>query len=116
MSLGWLRSIMGPRLPLPSDIHVCPACAGDWVNPTSWKEAGAGWLVSLRCGACGHESERVVTKAQAQRFNHSLDRGFETISKAADKLERELMKGWVETFTGALERDLIGVADFAARR
>jgi hypothetical protein len=116
MSLAWLRSLMGPRLPLPRDVLVCRECGGDWVNPTAWDEAPAGWLVSLRCGACGDERTQVLTKAEAKRFNQSLDLGFAEISKAADALAGERMRSWVETFASALERDLIGVDDFAARR
>jgi hypothetical protein len=110
MSLAWLRSLV------PGGILFCRECGGDWVNPTSWDEDGPGWLVGLRCGACGHERAQVLTKSEAKRFNTSLDRGFAEISKAADKLERERMRSWVETFARALQRDLIGVDDFAARR
>lgn len=38
------------------------------------------------------------------------------IANAADRLERERMEDWVEAFSGALERDLIDVADFARER
>lgn len=94
-------------------LHICAACGGDYANPAAWEEAGpAAWVVSLRCGACGHERDAHVDEAAARRFNRALDRGFNAIERAAERLERELMCGWIETFRLALERDLIDAADF----
>jgi hypothetical protein len=109
-----LKNLLGPRLPLPSDIHVCACCARDFVNPVSWDAAGdERWVVALRCGGCGHERTREISRTEARRLDGSLDRGYDAIARAADRLERELMAAWVESFAGALERDLIDVADFA---
>jgi hypothetical protein len=109
-----LASLRGPRLP--GDLHVCPSCASDCVNPLEWDESGtARWTVSLRCGACGYMHDREVSSGDVRRFERALDRGFNAISTAADRLKRELMAGWVDAFAGALQRDLIDVADFARR-
>ena len=109
-----MRSIVSLRERIFSPaLHICAACGGDFANPAAWEEAGAAaWIVSLRCGACGHERDAHVDKAAARRFNRALDRGFDAIERAAERLERELMVGWIETFRVALERDLIDAADF----
>jgi hypothetical protein len=101
------RRMFGPAL------HICAACGGDFANPAAWEETGpANWVVSLRCGACGHERAVPVDGVAVRRFNRALDRGYKAIERAADRLERELMTAWVETFGAALARDLIDAADF----
>ena len=95
-------------------LHICAACGGDFANPAAWEEADPlTWVVSLRCGACGHERDVTVTKGAARRLNRALDRGYDAIERAAERLERERMAGWVEAFGAALQRDLIDAADFA---
>jgi hypothetical protein len=108
-----LRSLLGPRQPLPCDIHVCVVCHRDCVNPVSWDEAGEDrWRVLLRCGSCGHEHMRVLSHDDAAHLLTALDRGYIEIETAAERLERELMTDWVETFAAALGRDLIDADDF----
>ena len=116
MSARWTRALKS-LLPSSGDLHVCPACAGDFVNPLGWEESGtARWTVTLRCGACGHIGAHEVSPGQAKRFDHALDRGYDAISLAADRLAHERMASWVDTFAAALQRDLIDVADFAGRQ
>ena len=108
-----LRTLLGPRLPLAGDVHICSACLGDCVNPVAWDEAGEQrWLVTLRCGGCGHEHVRALSHDDAARLLNALDRGYLAIETAADHLGRELMAAWVDTFTAALRRDLIDAYDF----
>lgn len=95
-------------------LHICAACGGDYANPAAWEQPDPlTWVVSLRCGACGHERDVTVGKGTARRFNRALDRGYNAIERAAERLERERMAGWVEAFGAALQRDLIDAADFA---
>ena len=109
------RNLLGPRLPVPGDLHVCVLCRGDCVNPTAWDEVGEDrWRVVLRCGACGHEHRRELSHGDAAGLLNALDRGYVSIEAAADRLERELMAAWAETFTAALSRDLIDAGDFRA--
>ena len=108
-----LKTLLGPRLPVPSDVHVCVVCRSDCVNPVAWDEAGTDrWRVVLRCGACGNEHTRELSYDEASRLVNALDRGYIEIETAAERLERELMQDWVKTFTAALERDLIDAGDF----
>jgi hypothetical protein len=109
------RNLLGPRQPVAGDVHVCVVCRGDCVNPVAWDEAGDDrWWVVLRCGACGQEHARGLSHDDAARLLNALDRGYLAIATAADRLERELMEIWAETFTAALRRDLIDAGDFRA--
>ncbi len=81
--------------PLRFDDHVCPACWQHRVRAERWQlAAGDRRIVSLRCAACGHSDRRVVTQAQARRF------------------ERKEMTAWADAFIAALRSDLIDVGDF----
>ena len=55
----------------------------------------------------------VITEAEARQLERDLEPGLRQIAAAAEKLDRELMAWDVEIFLDALERDLIGPADFA---
>jgi hypothetical protein len=114
--VGFLRWVLGPTLPIePARLHVCPACGGDFANPTDWDTAGdAHWLVGLRCGGCGHERAVVLDRGMARRLDAALDRGYDAIERGAERLRVELMSDWIDTFAAALGHDLIDAADFAA--
>jgi len=105
-----LRRLLRPKLPLPGPLYVCPVCRGDYVNPVewSWADDGTRW-VKLRCGACEHRRETAVAATSAALLEAAHAR---RMARIADELERERMCGWVESFAGALERDLIDAGDF----
>ena len=108
-----LRRLLGPKLPLPGPLYLCPACGGDYVNPVEWSWADDGTRrVKLRCGACGHQRETAVTATSAALLEAAHASRLAEIAELADALERERMCGWVESFAGALERDLIDAGDF----
>ena len=110
-----LRRILGPVKPVGHvPLHVCQECRRDFVHPTAWKdEAGRARRVYLRCGACGYTRDVVVGPEAEQLFKRAVDKRSGTIAAAADRLEQELMAGWVDSFAGALEHDLIDAADFS---
>jgi hypothetical protein len=100
--------------PLLSDGHVCNACWKHDASPIAWQPAEHGrWHVTLRCGSCGEREHRIVTAAESRRLHRLLAKQRRLIAEAADRLERELMARWVETFVTALRRDLISSTDFA---
>jgi hypothetical protein len=85
-----IRRLFRPKL---GHLDVCVRCGGDYVHPISWAEEAPGlWRVGLRCGACEHERETVARIEHVQAFNRALDRGFEQIEAAADRLERERLE------------------------
>jgi hypothetical protein len=83
------------------------------MNPTRWDlDADGRRRVGLRCGACGHESETTPVPTAAALFEAAHANRIARMTDAATRLERERMAGWVESFSGALERDLIDATDF----
>ena len=117
-----LRRLRGPLLPLgdvgrtrwDGRLVSCSICRSRTVNPVDWHESGERhWWVMLRCGECAWVREAVITEAEARQLERDLEPGLRQIAAAAEKLDRELMAWDVEIFLDALERDLIGPADFA---
>jgi len=111
--------MMGPlnrpaRVPVPhAELTVCDTCSSDFVNPTDWAEQdGARWWIRLRCGECGASREVVVPQAAAERYDHDLNRGMETIATALERLDLERMAEEAESFATALELDLVNADDF----
>jgi hypothetical protein len=93
---------------------VCGACGQHLVNPVAWNEADeSSWWVQLRCGACEWTREGVFDDDQVKRLERDLALGVRAIENAAAELDRERMEREADTFSAALERDLIGPADFA---
>jgi len=104
-----------PRhVPASSNLEVCPACATDFVNPVEWTAIeDHSWWMLLRCAQCEHSREVTVSNAEAERFDEALDSRADPIARAVRKLDLERMTTTVETLIVALQRDLIGPADFA---
>jgi hypothetical protein len=102
------------HVPASSNLEVCPACATDFVNPIEWTAIeDHSWWMLLRCAQCEHTREVTVSNAEAERFDEALDSRADPIARAARKLDLERMAVTVESLIVALQRDLIGPADFA---
>ena len=71
------------------------------------------WWIALRCGACGACGEQLVTNAVASEFDRELDRARDEIVVEADRMALEILSTQADALAVALERDLIGVDDFA---
>ena len=101
-------------LPTTSNLEDCPACATDFVNPVEWSAVeDHSWWMLLRCAQCEHSREVTVSNAEAERFDEALDSRADPIARAVRKLDLERMAATVESLIVALQRDLIGPADFA---
>ena len=117
----FLLRLRGPMLPIETTgagiarLIMCASCRSSIVNPVDWEENDeTRWWVRLRCGACGetHEPSSPTTRrsdSNATSRQDSVDR------RDVEKLDRERMLWEVDVFVAALERDLIGAADFAAK-
>lgn len=83
------------------------------MTPKAWSFAPDGTRrVVLSCGGCGHARESDVTPTSAALLEAAHANRLAHIGETADRLERERMSGWVESFTAALARDLIDATDF----
>ena len=108
------RRLTGPTLPLPGTLHICKACGEAFTRPVAASPEDAGyWQVELCCGVCGHRRRTSVSAGDMRAFYSVVEEQKRTMAQTADELARERMSGWVDTFTGALERDLIDADDFA---
>jgi hypothetical protein len=116
-----LARVFGPTWPLApvppatprAPLAACAACGGEHVCPMDWGEADElRWWVEARCGDCGAWSETVISNAQAAALDVALDRQEARIRAAADRLNAERMAAEIDVFVAALDRGLIGAADF----
>ena len=102
------------RAPEAHGLELCPACGTDFVNPVEWSAVeDHSWWMHLRCAQCDHTREVTVSNAEAERYDEALDSRADPIARAVRKLDLERMAATVESLIIALQRDLIGPADFA---
>jgi hypothetical protein len=100
--------------PQDTGLELCPACGTDFVNPVEWSAIeDHSWWMLLRCAQCEHSREVTVSNTEAERFDEALDSRADPIARAVRKLDLERMAATVESLIVALQRDLIGPADFA---
>ena len=110
----WLLTRRGRRARLGGRLERCPGCGRDAVHPVWWEALDEEhWWIALRCGSCGARSEQLVTNAVAARFDRDLDRAQAEIVDEAKRMSLEIMSTEADALAVALERDLIGVDDFA---
>ncbi len=96
-----------------TQLHMCRECFEDFVHPVTWTESGSdSWWLRLRCGGCGAWRDVIATNAVVAEFDRVLDAGMDSISAAADRLERESLATEADVLVRALELDLLGAEDF----
>jgi hypothetical protein len=95
-------------------LHVCPRCASSLVQPTCWEQAGdrGHWRLWRRCPECEWHSNEIHAEAEIDAFDEELDLGTRALSDVLKTLEHENMEFVVETFSAALDADLISADDF----
>ena len=107
------RRLFGVQSGVRARLHVCANCEGEFVQATRWDEPVNGTRrVGLRCAACGHERETVADLTATALFKAAHSNSLARLTETAEQLARERMTAWVDSFAGALERDLIDAADF----
>ena len=112
-----IRSPLRPMDRFGDHLTSCRACGASIVNPMDWHEADEStWWVLLRCGACSHSREVILTDEQARQFDRDLQPGLRAIERIIDDLDHQRMRYEVEIFADALARDLISASDFALDR
>jgi hypothetical protein len=109
-----VRRLAGPTYPLPARRVIdCPICAGELVIPVRWEARDErAWWIRLRCGECTNVREVELSDDAAHRYERDLDVGVREIAVALAKAERARMRADAALLAAALERDLIGPADF----
>jgi hypothetical protein len=102
------------RSPVPA---CCPSCGSSLVQPQGWKELPGGDIViHLRCPECLVLTSESFEQRQAEALDNALVRSRKSIVADYEILVRHNMGELLKNFRLALELDLIGPDDFAARR
>jgi hypothetical protein len=109
-----MRESSTSQTQIAAGLHVCPRCASALVQPTCWEQAGdrGHWRLWRRCPECEWQSDEVHAEAEIDAFDEELDSGTRALNEVLKALEHENMRFVVDTFSAALEADLIGADDF----
>lgn len=95
------------------DLHVCPVCERDLVQPVEWEEISAThWEVLLRCPNCEWAEIGNFDQATVDRFDEQLDLGTETLMRDLRRLQQANMEEEINRFVRALDAGAILPEDF----
>jgi hypothetical protein len=95
------------------DLHVCPSCESELVQPTNWSVSDDGdWALTLECPNCGLCESGVYGQTQVARLEDQLDEGLSDLIEDLQRLTLANMAADVDRFISALSRDLILPEDF----
>ena len=96
-----------------ADLHVCPRCGSDLVQPTRWAPVDIRrWRVDLECPDCTWSGGGVYPQPVLDRFDEILDDGIAALVEELERLERANMEDDVNRFLDALFADRILPEDF----
>lgn len=95
------------------DLHVCPECDSQLVQPISWTESGASqWQLDLYCPNCEWEGGGMYSQQEVELFEDTLEAGVQDILNDLRRLTYANMTSEVDRFAAALRADLILPEDF----
>ena len=94
-------------------LEFCLACRRDYVSMVRCTKAGSGsWWLLLRCGGCGTWHETFARDDAVAALQRAIAHGREAVAEGVRSLDLERMVSQVDSFTQALELDLIDADDF----
>ncbi|HWX44704.1 MAG TPA: hypothetical protein VNY52_05210 [Solirubrobacteraceae bacterium] len=94
-------------------LHVCFYCAGEFVHPVDWAEAGpAQWRILLRCPECEATREGVFDQTAVECLDDELDRATGALLSDLQRVTHANMAEEIDLFVRALDADLILPTDF----
>jgi hypothetical protein len=94
-------------------LHICPVCACDLVQPQDWAETpDAHWRMTLECPNCAWLESGLYNQLEVELLEERLDAGVEEMINDLRRLTRANMVTEVDRFVAALEHDLILPEDF----
>jgi len=95
------------------ELHVCPTCESDLVQPISWNEAPDGrWDLTLECPNCGWFESGTFERGQVENLEDRLDDGLSEMIADLQRLTQANMTAEIERFSAALQANLILPEDF----
>jgi predicted RNA-binding Zn-ribbon protein involved in translation (DUF1610 family) len=95
------------------DLHVCPDCGSELVQPSDWSQRADGSFgLTLECPNCAWRESGIYEQAQVDRLEDQLDEGLIALIDDLHRLTQANMASDIDQFVGALNRDLILPEDF----
>jgi hypothetical protein len=95
------------------ELHICPTCESDLVQPLSWCESSDGrWQLTLECPNCGWTESGTYDRGQVECLEDKLDEGLTDMIADLQRLTQANMAADVDRFIAALQVDLILPEDF----
>jgi hypothetical protein len=99
--------------PNPRELHICPDCHSELVQPVSWEEQPRGqWYLELACPNCSWSDANIFDGPQVEAFEDSLDEGLRDMIEDLQRLAQSNLAGEFDRFARALAADLILPEDF----
>jgi len=95
-------------------LHVCPQCDSHLAQPTCWEQTPTEgeWKLWRRCPECEWRGEGVYGEQVIDDYDERLDFGTRELASELRTFERANMRSFLESFSKALQADLIGPDDF----
>jgi hypothetical protein len=96
------------------ELHICPSCGSELVQPTCWEQAGdrSHWRVWRRCPECEWTAQSVHGVDEIDAYDEQLDLGAHALADELRALEHSNMAAMADAFAAALAADLITADDF----
>jgi hypothetical protein len=103
-----------PKAPKAPQLHLCPDCGSDLVQPVAWEqtESSNEWRLWRRCPECEWRGDDVHRETQIDAYDEQLDFGTRELAEELRSLEQTNMQESVDRFIAALQVDLILPEDF----
>jgi hypothetical protein len=99
--------------PVPTGLHICPACGSGLVQPVRWAEAsGDRWELTLECPNCCWTEDGVYDRDQVDQLEERLDDGLAEMLGDLQRLTQANMAEDIDRFVSALLADHILPEDF----
>jgi hypothetical protein len=102
------------KSPSKAQLHVCPDCSSDLVQPVAWEQVASNseWRLWRRCPECEWHGEDVHREAHIDEYDEQLDFGTRELAEELRTLEQTNMEEAADRFIAALQADLILPEDF----
>lgn len=95
------------------ELHLCPACGSDLVQPLSWSELADGrFELVLACPNCDWQESGAYERRQVELLEDRMDEALSDMIADLKHLAEANMTAEIERFAAALAADLILPEDF----
>jgi hypothetical protein len=95
------------------EIHLCPRCDCDLVQPVTWSETEDGqWDLALQCPNCGWLEAGTYSRTQVENLEERMDEGLTAMIADLHRLTQANMAADIDRFIAALRADVVLPEDF----